>query len=294
MSKASFEIITSAKRESFLIRKFDEKGFTAPFHFHPEYELTCIIKGKGKRFVGNNMGGFDNTDIALLGSNLPHCWKLGSPDMKAESIVIQFNYNFLGDDFFSAPEMKQIKKLLKRSEVGIEFQGRIKDQIKTSMQLLLEEKDDFKRVISLLATLNKLSVSKEYVLLNKKNSIEDHSDDKRERINKVFAFIVENFHDEILLQDASSTIGMTPNAFCKFFKKMTRKTFMETVIDYRINFATQQLVETDKSVSDVCFESGFRDMSHFYKTFSSRMEMSPLNYRKQFLNETENQEMASK
>jgi AraC-like DNA-binding protein len=71
---------------------------------------------------------------------------------------------------------------------------------------------------------------------------------------------------------------------------MTRKTFMETVIDYRINFATQQLVETDKSVADVCFESGFRDMSHFYKTFSSRMEMSPLNYRKHFLRETDIEE----
>jgi AraC-like DNA-binding protein len=290
MSKASFEIITSAKRESFLIKKFDKKAFEAPFHFHPQLELTCITKGKGKRFVGNNMTGFENTDVVLAGANLPHCWKLAHADMKASAIVIQFDYHFLGETFFELPEMNRIKKLLKRSEAGIEFRGKIKEQIRLAMELLLEKKDHFDKVISLLDILNQLSVTKEYLLLNKKNSVDVQSHDNRERINKVFAYIVENFHDEILLNDASSTMGMTPNAFCKYFKKMTRKTFMETVIDYRINFATQQLVETDKSVADVCFESGFRDMSHFYKTFSSRMEMSPLNYRKHFLRETDIEE----
>jgi AraC-like DNA-binding protein len=102
----------------------------------------------------------------------------------------------------------------------------------------------------------------------------------------VFAYIVDNFHNEISLNKAAEIIGMTPNAFCKYFKKITRKTFMETVINYRINFATQQLIKTDKTIADVCFESGFGDISHFYKMFTSRMEVSPLNYRKQFLQET--------
>jgi AraC-like DNA-binding protein len=144
-------------------------------------------------------------------------------------------------------------------------------------------------LILFLEVLNKLSLCREYILLNKKNSVSLQSDDNRERINKVLAYIVENFRNEIFLNEASAAIGMTPNAFCKYFKKITRKTFMETVIDYRINFATQQLIETDRSVADICFESGFRDMSHFYKTFSSRMDMSPLNYRKQFLKETINE-----
>ena len=138
----------------------------------------------------------------------------------------------------------------------------------------------------LLEILNRLSVSKDYILLNKNNSVPVQTDDNRERINSVFAYIVENFHDEVFLNKAAAIIGMTPNAFCKFFKKMTRKTFMETVINYRINFATQQLTETDKSITDICFESGFRDVSHFYKTFSAYMKMSPLNYRKQFMHET--------
>lgn len=287
MSKASFEIITSSTKESFLIRRFDKKGFAAPFHFHPEYELTYITEGKGKRFVGNNMAGFQNDDLVLIGSNLPHCWKINPlKNYKAGSLVIQFNYDFLGKEFFQSPEMNLIQKLLIKSASGIEFRGKIKEHVKERILSVLNEKDNFKKVMTLLEILNKLSVTREYTLLNKKNTVPIHSDNNRERINKVFAYLVDHFRDEISLNEASKIIGMTPNAFCKYFKKLTRKTFIETVIEYRINFATQQLIETDKSIADVCFESGFRDMSHFYKMFTSRMEISPLNYRKQFLKET--------
>ncbi len=115
MLKASFEIITAAKRESFVIKKFDKKGFAAPFHFHPELELTFITEGKGKRFVGNNMMGFEKSDLVLMGPNLPHCWKLsGSKKDKAGSMVIQFNYDFLGKDFFESPEMGQHPQIIEK------------------------------------------------------------------------------------------------------------------------------------------------------------------------------------
>jgi AraC-like DNA-binding protein len=286
MLKASFEIITPGKKESFVVRKFDKKGFAAPFHFHPELELTFITEGSGKRFVGNRMTGFEKSDLVLMGPNLPHCWKLSIPKNRAGSVVIHFSQDFLGKGFFETPEMAHVRKLIKRSEAGIEFGGKIRQQVGGQMNLLFDERNHFKKLMLFLEILNLLSTSKEYILLNKNNSVSVQTDDNRERINKVFAYIVENFHDEVFLNKAAAIIGMTPNAFCKFFKKMTRKTFMETVINYRINFATQQLTETDKSISDICFESGFRDVSHFYKTFSTRMKMSPLNYRKQFLNET--------
>jgi AraC-like DNA-binding protein len=284
MLKASFEIITSPKRTSFVMRQFDKKGFEAPFHYHPEYELTCITQGEGKRFVGNNMSGFQNNDLVLIGSNLPHCWKLTpSANAKAGSIVVQLSSEFLRNDFFKFPEMSNIRKLLEKSNGGIEFNGKIKEKIKESMTCALNEKNDFKKLMILMDILNKLSLTKEFNLLNKKNVVAEQSDHNRERISKVFAYIVDHFHNKISLNEAAKRIGMTPNAFCKYFKRITRKTFMETVIDYRINFATQQLIETDKSVADICFDCGFRDVSHFYKMFASRKEVSPLNYRKQFL-----------
>jgi transcriptional regulator GlxA family with amidase domain len=121
--------------------------------------------------------------------------------------------------------------------------------------------------------------------LDKHNIISDQSRTNQERINSVFAYIVENFQKEITLEKAARTINMTPNAFCKYFKKMTRKTFMEAVMEFRINHAVQQLVQTDKTISSICFDSGFSDISHFHKTFKSRLKVSPLNYRRKFLQE---------
>lgn len=137
----------------------------------------------------------------------------------------------------------------------------------------------------LFSILKILSNSKNYDLLNKKSAITFSVGPDSEKINKVYAYIVENFREAVTLNEASAILNMTPNAFCKYYKKITRKTFMETVIDFRINYATQQLIDNDKSVADACYESGFRDMSHFYKKFTERMALSPLNYKKQFLQE---------
>ena len=289
MSKASIEILSSSKRDPFISNRFDKKCFRVPFHYHPELELTFILEGVGKRYVGNNMSGFQKNDLVLLGSNLPHCWKLSpSQTGKPASIVIQFSYNFLGEYFFETPGMLQIKKLLKKSESGIYFNGKTVQLIHDAMNKVINEKNRFRKLMILMEILNRLSRSKDYKLLNENNIIPAQSDYNRERINKVHAYIFENFQDEISLDKAARLVNMTPNAFCKYFKNATRKTFIERVIDFRINYATQLLTETDKTIADVCFESGFRDMSHFYKMFTSRMNTSPMNYRKKFLQETNN------
>jgi AraC-like DNA-binding protein len=287
MSKASIEILSSSKRDPFISNQFDKKCFQVPFHYHPELELTYITEGSGKRYVGNNMAGFQKNDLVLLGSNLPHCWKLSQPKTaKAGSIVIQFSYDFLGKDFFETSGMMRINRMIKRSESGIQFNVKIVLVMRDAMNSVINEKDRFRKLMMLLEILNRLSSSKDYVLLSENNFIPQQSDYNLERINKVYAYIVDNFQDEISLDKAARLVNMTPNVFCKYFKNTTRKTFIERVIDFRINFATQLLTETDKTIADVCFESGFRDMSHFYKMFTSRMKTSPLNYRKSFLQET--------
>lgn len=287
MIQASYELITNTGKESFTIREFDREGFSAPLHYHPEYELTLITLGQGKRFAGSDMAIFETNDLVLLGPDLPHCWKLDtSKNTKAGSIVIQFSPDFLGDHFFKTPEATGIAGLLKRSDYGISFTGKIQEQVKKEMLKIQLEKNSFKRLIIFLEILHSLSQSKEYRLLNKKSNSVDNFDSNKERILKVFAYIVDHFKTDISLNKASAIIGMTPTAFCKYFKKATQKTFMETVIDYRISFATQLLVQTDNTISTICYESGFGDISHFYKTFTARTKMSPFHYRKQFHSST--------
>jgi AraC-like DNA-binding protein len=286
MIKASYEILQPASGHSFLIRRFGKTAFDAPYHFHDEYELTYIIHGQGKRYVGSHMENFVSGDLVLLGACLPHCWKLDpatEDQEEASAIVVQFSGNFLGDDFINKDEMIAIRKLLQHSACGIRFSGVTRSAVDRTMLNLPDEKNNFKMLIVLLEMLQRLAVSNEYALLDQQRSVAEQSRAEQERINPVFAYLVENFRGEISLDEASGIAHMTPNAFCKYFKKVTRKTFMETVIEYRLNYATQQLVQTDKPVSEISFESGFGDVSHFYKMFKHKMNQSPLNYRKNFL-----------
>src|SRR5882757_7740820 len=118
MIKASYEILQPANGQSFLFRRFDSFAFDAPYHFHAEYELTYILEGSGKRYVGSHMQNFTAGDLVLLGPNLPHCWKLElEKDVQNNSsaIVIQFDGSFLGDDFFNKNELQHIKRLFQKS-----------------------------------------------------------------------------------------------------------------------------------------------------------------------------------
>jgi len=286
--KPAFESLHSSGLHSFLVRQFEEKSFSAPYHFHPEYELTYILTGSGKRYVGANMNEFYPGDFVLLGANLPHCWK--TEKIKGEemsgSVVVQFQMDFLGTHFFEKPEMTLVLQLLEKSNNGLQFTGNTA-MYKKKMLELLQEQNSFKKLILLLDLLHQLSLTKSYKLLEKQRIHTTFSAIEQQRIHVATAYIVEHFKKEVSLTTAASLANMTPQSFCKYFKKITRKTFMEVVTDYRIDYAAQQLIHTSHSVSQIGFDSGFNDLSHFHKTFKVRMQLSPLCYRNTFLRKLE-------
>ena len=280
--KPAYESLHSSGLQSFLVRQFDERGFAAPYHFHPEVELTYILSGSGKRYAGAHMHDFFPGDFVLLGANLPHCWKAERAAGKASSIVVQFQFPFLGDGFFEKPEMAAVLQLLRKSSGGLRFTGE-PVLYQEKMQELLHEPANFKKIILLLDLLHRLSLTTEVELLEKQASHTALSAAELQRIHTVMAYIVEHFKTGVSLQTAASLAAMTPPAFCKYFKRITRKTFLEAVTDYRIDYAAQQLIHTSHSIAQIAFNSGFNDLSHFHKTFRVRMQVSPLSYRNTFL-----------
>lgn len=283
MIRATPEIVQPASEQSFLIRAFGDEAFRAPYHFHAEFELALILSGKGKRYIGNHMADFKAGDMVLVGANLPHCWKLvpeKQPDAKA--IVIQFTIDFIGETFFEKPENAPIKSMFQKAANGIWFDNDSFEQVYADIKAM-QQQDSFHMLIGFLKILYRLTQSSKLVLLDKEPDVARLSLVEQKRINPVLAYLVDNFRRQVSLNEAAALTNMTTNAFCKYFKKITRKTFMEMVIQYRLNYATQQLIETDKQVSDIAFNSGFTDVSHFYKVFKSKMGLSPLGYRKKFM-----------
>lgn len=285
--KAAFESVHNLPASSFTVRKFEEKEFSAPYHYHPEFELTFIVKGQGKRYVGSRVDDYRSGDLVLLGENLPHCWKTDSSsqtgEINAVSIVIHFRKDFLGEVFLGLPELRSVNKLLGLAMNGLSFTGPVVAEVQELMRALIAEQYGLKKIGLFLEILSCLTLNNEYAILEKQNLYENIAVVEREKINKVTAYIVEHFREPIHVGQASALVHMTPHAFCKYFKRITRKTFIEMVVDYRIDHAAQQLIHSDLSITQIAFDSGFSDLSNFYRAFRARKNFTPLSYRKSLL-----------
>ncbi len=285
--KATYEQLSDTIESSFLLRQFNVPQFDAPFHYHPELELTFIESSKGKRFVGRQVSDFAAGDLVLLGENVPHCW-LNNPKNteggymethSAKSIVIQFKADFLGTSFLDIPEMVAIQFLFQKAQSGILIKGKTRDVVADKMSFTTAS-NPFQKLLQLLDILQTIAISHETELIDPQFSTTTLSPIDTERFQKVYAFIIANYTQDIDLETIAAVAHLTPTAFCRYFKKMTRKTLVDVVTEFRIKHACQLLTSTEKSVSDICFESGFGNISFFNKQFKNALGYSPLAYRK--------------
>ena len=278
--KPTFEAIEPNFGNSFTYQKFDEERLNknTVWHYHPEIELVYVNGGSGKRQIGSHVSYFTNGDLILIGSNLPHCGLTDKLTGNKKETVVQMKKDFLGSDFFNIPEMKRIQSLFELAAGGIAFSGKTKRKIGEKMEVL-EYQTDFQRLLSILNILNELALSEDYKVLNAdgfslKTEVKDN-----DRINIVFNYVKQNFKEDIPLEKIADMVSMTVPSFCRYFKKITNKTFVQFVNECRLVHASKLLAEQPMSITDVCFESGFNNFSHFNKSFKALNGQKPSEYR---------------
>ncbi len=285
--KATYEQLNDDLGSSFLYRQFHLPQFDAPYHFHPELELTFIKSSVGKRFVGRQVNAFEAGDLVLLGENVPHCWINDVSDTegggRAASIVIQFKNDFVGKPFWDIPEAIVLQNLIQKAQAGILIKGKTRDIVAEKMTLIAIC-PPFQKLLHLFDMLYMIAISNEIELIDPQFSTTTLSPIDTERFQKIYAYIIENYTQDIDLETIAVVAHLTPTAFCRYFKKITRKTLVDVITEFRIKHACQLLSSTDKSVSDICFESGFGNISYFNKQFKKALDHSPLAYRKMFMN----------
>ncbi len=280
--KPTFEAIAPNFGHSFTYQKFDKERLNKnnSWHYHPEIELVYVNGGSGKRQIGSHVSYYTDGDLILIGSNLPHCGLTDNLTGNKSEIVVQMRIDFLGNDFFNIPEMRKIQELFEVAKGGIAFYGSAKDSIGSKMELL-EQQTDFLRLLSILNILNELGNSQEFKILNAEGfSLETEVKDNT-RINIVFNHVKSNFKEEITLDEIANMVSMTVPSFCRYFKKITNKTFVQFLNEYRLVHASKLLAEQPISITEVCFESGFNNFSHFNKSFKAFTGQNPSAYRKQ-------------
>ncbi|WP_439130129.1 AraC family transcriptional regulator [Polaribacter sp.] len=283
--KPTLEKITPDFGSSFLLKKHVEFLKTnKPFwHFHPEIELVYVNKGKGKRHIGNHISYFNNSQLVLIGSNLPHIGYLDRLTNNGSETLIQFLPDFLGKDFFKVPEMAAIDALFERAKKGIRFNIEIKQRIGAKIEKLIELQG-VHRITSFVEILNDLATTDDYTLLNANGFAFESVHQDSNKIEVIYKHINENFKDHISLDEISELASMTVPAFCRYFKKTTGKTFTKLVNEYRVVHATKLLAESNMSIADISFECGFNNFSHFNKLFKEFTGKSASIYRSELKN----------
>jgi len=278
--KPAFEKINPEFGNSLLVRQHHEIAENQlPFwHFHPELELVYVNKGKGKRHIGSHLSYFNNSQLILIGANLPHSGFTDRFTTNGKETLIQFKQNFLGDHFFSIPEMQKVNNLFDKAKKGILFNIETKKIVGPKIENLLNY-EGIDRILRFLEILKDLSLSTNYTLLNVDGFAFEVEPQDNNKIDIIFGFVRENFTRQITLDEISGKVSMTVPAFCRYFKKVTGKTFTQFVNEFRIVHATKLLAENPTSITDICFESGFNNFSHFNKLFKKFTGKSPLKYR---------------
>lgn len=280
--KAQLEKISSPLHRSFKAFRYRGERFDAPWHFHPEYELTYIVQSNGIRFVGDSVKEFENGDLVLLGANLPHCWKNMEQQIQtAESIVVQWKNDLLGDGWLDTSEFLPIKTLLESASRGIRFDTPNNTEVVRALDTM-PELSPFERMLTLLSILNRLAASKNYEFLSADNFAPKLNRNASKNIDRIQNFVAEHYRDNITLGQVSDLTAMSEETFCRFFKRTFNKSFFTFLNEYKIKLACKLLIESNKQVSEIAFECGYESLPFFYRQFKKFMGCSPLVYQKKY------------
>lgn len=278
----TLEKVTPEFGKSILVRQHydanDKPRTSAFWHFHPELELIYINNGHGKTHIGNHLSYFNNSQLLLIGSNLPHNGFTDRLTRNGKETLIQFKPQIFGNIFIDLPEMVEIKSLLKRAEKGIKFKRDTKNKLGPKIENL-KNYDGFNRFVKLMEILQGLALSQDYEILNSNGYAFETKPQDSQKIDVIFKYINTNFMNQISLDEIADQASMTVPAFCRYFKKVTGKTFTKLVNEYRVVHATKLLHESQMSITDICFECGFNNFSHFNKLFKEFTGKSASKYR---------------
>ncbi len=278
------EITPLKESDCFLVFDRLKSDFNFPIHFHTEYELNLVINAQGaKRIVGDHIFEIEDLELVLVGPNLYHGWKdykNGHGD-EVHEITVQFPRDLFGKQMLNKNVMKPIKEMLEHSNRGISFSRSTILQVKEKIMSLSQIRG-FDSFIGLQTLLYDLAMSRDQKLLTNISFQRGEDFQNSEKIEKLYSYIKENFKHKIKLDDAAQMLNMSTVSFTRFIKQRTGKSFVDFVNEIRLGYATRLLIETSNSVSEICYECGFNNISNFNRIFKKKQEVTPSEFRNNF------------
>ena len=278
-----FELIVGQPRQSFRWNVHGHPHPMAKWHYHPEYELHLIQRSSGKMFVGDYIGNFHPGTLVLTGPNLPHNWVSDiapGEEVPDRDMLIQFSDDMVREFMRVCPELEEIGPLFDDASYGVEFHGEVAE-VGAHLLRQIGRATPTRRMILFLELLDALNRSSERSILSSLEYAPTLDHGVSDTINNAIDFLINNLADEIHLPDVARFCGMSDSIFSRFFKKNTGHGFVCYVNRMRINRACILLIQTEMSVTDICFATGFNNLSNFNRQFRRITALTPSEYRRQ-------------
>ena len=271
--------------ESFHCEVVRGRGYGAQWHFHPEHQITLVLKSRGHRVVGDSIAPLAAGDLVLVGGNIPHVWHQDQTvpaDRDAvHAIVVRFRDDFLGEAFLRKPELQPVRDLLRRASRGLQVRGQTRQQVVAQLQELPRAKG-LQRLVRLLAILDELSRSHDLRPLSSAKFLPELHAGDQDRMSRVLGHIHAHLMEDISREDVAARASLSCGAFSRFFKTRTGKTLPQYVNELRVGRACSRLMETDDKIGDIALDCGFENLSGFNRQFHRIAGMTPKNYRRTF------------
>lgn len=235
------------------------------WHFHPEYEIVFIDGADGNRMVGQHTSPFEKNDLVMIGSYIPHLnfdYGIRTP---YEKVVIHIGKDFLKNAQENTPEFGPIADLFAQSRRGIAF-GEITKKDVGPRIMQLAKLDGIEQFMELLKILYALEKADDKEFLHEKEVKNQYTSRDQSRLDRIYSFVDQNYARRIRIEEIAELSHLSPAAFCRYFKKMTRLTFTQFVNHYRIDKAKKMLL-SGESVTTTCYACGFESLSYFNRAF---------------------------
>jgi AraC-like DNA-binding protein len=272
------------------LKVVDAPYFSTEFHFHEECQLTYTIESEGRRMIGDSIENFNSDELIFVGSNLPHVWHNNNQYFNevdaqphARSVSIFIHPDKILDLFKEPDNIQRIKNFFQLAKRGMKFGNEVKEKLKELMLKVALQTEEIGRLIGVLEILNLLCSTKNYELLTSPGYTNNYQLKDNDRMDKILKYVFDNFNQEILLTAAADMTNMNKQAFCRYFKNRTQKTFVTFINEVRIGHACKLMAQTDQQISELAYSCGFNSLSNFNKFFKLAKGVTPKEYKKMLL-----------
>lgn len=278
-------------RYSLNIAKANRYHALNDFHYHVETELIYIIEGEGTLLLGDKLIRISGGMLILIGKNTPHMFKFdtfkyqddllqrGKIPLPVELLTLHFDPNIWGGAFIKLPENETMNSLFTKAVRGINIDGDKKARV-IELMWKLPDAPAYEHFSILMNLFNTIAIGDEHQFLAEAPDIDTLNKTDEKRLSKIYIYTLNNFTRAVKLKEVADIVYMCPNAFCRYFKLRTNKSYFEFLIEIRIDYACRLLREKDYSTAVICYNSGFGNLSNFNRHFKALTGKTPLEYRK--------------